>query len=84
MFTIIITLSGLLVAAVISNIIFALLLKKSLKSQSYYYQLFRREQKDCLQADMEKRTLETEMKKMTDEIVSLKNNMKHKLGTHNR
>ena len=80
MITIIVTLAGLLVLAVIGNIIFYSLLTKSLKAQSYYYQLFRREQKECLQADQEKRLLETELSKQTNSIAELKKELQKKFA----
>lgn len=72
MIALIITLAGLLVVVIISNAIFFRLLKKSLKSQSYYHSLFRREQRECLQSEIERKMLETEMQDMIETITELK------------
>lgn len=72
MITIIITLAGLLVVAIISNAVFSRLLKKSLKSQSFFYDLYRREQRDCLRIEEEKRILEKELQDRTKTIELLR------------
>lgn len=72
MITIIITLAGLLVVAIISNVIFFRLLKKSLTAQSFFYTLYKREQKDCTRIEQEKRYLQKELQDRTKTIELLR------------
>lgn len=80
MITVIITLSGLLFVAILVILIQHRLFRKSLQSQDYYYKLFRREQKEVLSLEKEKRILEQELFNRTKIVSDLKSELERGLN----